>query len=73
MPTVKLFEIAFGALLLTGVGIQIAIIFLSPIIFMIAGLHILHNPKWAPVVLPVLIPFLVLLVLHENKFEALLH
>ena len=73
MPTVKVFEIVFGVLLLTGFATQIALIFLGPIVFVICGLHFFHNPKWIPVILPILIPFLVVLLLHENNFQVLLH
>jgi len=73
MPTVKVFEIVFGILLLTGFGTLIGLIFLGPIVFMITCLHIFHNPKWPLVVLPILIPYLVVLLLHENHFQFLLH
>ncbi|MBC7371776.1 MAG: DoxX family membrane protein [Bdellovibrionaceae bacterium] len=73
MPVVKSFEIIFGALLLTGYGTQIALIFLGPIVFMISALHIVHNKKWSLAVLPILIPFLVTLVLHGSSLQVLLH
>jgi uncharacterized membrane protein YphA (DoxX/SURF4 family) len=73
MPTVKVFEILFGALLLTGYGTLVSLIFLGPIIFVITGLHFFHNPKWWRVVVPITGPYILVLLMQEGHMRWLLH
>ncbi|WP_413289155.1 hypothetical protein [Bdellovibrio sp. HCB337] len=72
MPTVKIFEIAFGALLLTGKATIVAWAALAPIVFIISGLHLLYNKKYWEVLLPITLPFLLILVLNFEKWQNLL-
>jgi uncharacterized membrane protein YphA (DoxX/SURF4 family) len=72
LPTVKIFEIVFGALLLTGSGTLVALIFLGPIIFVITGLHLFHNKKGWQVIFPITVPFVLLVLLNGSLFKNLL-
>jgi uncharacterized membrane protein YphA (DoxX/SURF4 family) len=73
MPTVKVFEIIFGALLLSGYSTILALIFLGPIVFVITGLHLLHNRKWWEIILPISAPYLLILLFQEERLLVLLH
>ena len=70
LPTVKIFEIVFGALLLTGAYTLLALVALAPIIFVISGLHLLHNKKSWEVLLPITLPFLIIVILYLMKSWA---
>jgi uncharacterized membrane protein YphA (DoxX/SURF4 family) len=72
LPTVKVFEIFFGALLLSGSGILVSLIFLGPIVFVITGLHLFHNPKAWQVLLPITVPFLLIVILNWRSIQTLL-
>lgn len=73
MQTVKILEVFFGAMLLSGYGTLIALIFLGPIVFVISGLHVFHNAKWWQVLVPITVPFMILLLTQEAHFRLLLH
>jgi uncharacterized membrane protein YphA (DoxX/SURF4 family) len=73
MPTVKIFEILFGIALLTGWGTMLSLIMLGPIVFVISGLHLFHNKKWWEVLIPISLPYLILVVLNISEFQVLLH
>jgi uncharacterized membrane protein YphA (DoxX/SURF4 family) len=66
MPTVKLIEIAGGLLLLAGFHIDIALTALAPLIFVITGLHVLFNKKSWEVLIPITLPYLVLMIALLN-------
>lgn len=72
MPTVKVFEIIFGLILLSGEGTPFGLIMLAPIIFVITGLHLIHNKKAWEVLLPISLPFILLIVLHYEAWLKLL-
>jgi uncharacterized membrane protein YphA (DoxX/SURF4 family) len=73
LPTVKIFEIVFGLLLLSGSRTLIALIMLGPIVFVISGLHLFHNSRKSWQVLgPISIPYLLLVVLDWALFKNLL-
>lgn len=72
LPTVKIFEIVFGFLLLTGSGTLLALVGLAPIIFVISGLHAFHNNKAWQVLLPITLPYLLLSILNWTMFKTLL-
>jgi uncharacterized membrane protein YphA (DoxX/SURF4 family) len=72
MPTVKTFEIVFGIFLLMGFAIPLALMMLSPIIFVITGLHSLHNKKSWEVLVPITLPFIALAILQYEAWLKLL-
>jgi len=72
MPTVKIFEVVFGSLLLTGFARGISLIALAPIVFVITGLHVRHNKKAWEVLVPISLPFLILVILNFEKWNSLL-
>jgi hypothetical protein len=72
MPTVKIFEIGFGALLLTGSYTLLSLLALAPIIFVISGLHLFHSKKAWQVIGPLTLPFLALITLHGKDVQNLL-
>lgn len=71
MPTVKVFEIVFGILLLSGFFTLLALVALSPIVFVISGLHLCHNKNPWPVIGLITVPFLVLVILEHGKWREL--
>ncbi|WP_374075985.1 DoxX family membrane protein [Bdellovibrio bacteriovorus] len=73
MPSVKLIEIFCGAFLLLGFAIPISLVIFAPLMFVITGLHLFHNPKHWTVLAPVTIPYLVLLVFHSGSLLRLIH
>ncbi|MNJ91298.1 hypothetical protein D3C87_89490 [compost metagenome] len=72
MPTVKVLEIGAGALLLAGVAVPLCLILFAPLVFVITGLHIFHNPKPWSVILPISFPYVILLLLYTKNFSEFL-
>lgn len=66
MPTVKLLEIVFGLFLLFDFLTPFSLFVFAPLMFVISGLHILHNPKPWSVLVPCTLPYLILLFLHAD-------
>ncbi|WII72588.1 hypothetical protein QJS83_01725 [Bdellovibrio sp. 22V] len=73
LPTVKIIEIVFGAFLLFNFIVPVSLLVFAPIMFVVSGLHLLHNPKWAAVLIPLSLPYLVLLVVHSGSLLRLVH
>jgi len=73
MPSVKIIEIVFGFILLTGYGTLLALVFLGPIVFLITGLHFFHNKKRWGVIIPITGPYLLLIFSQQSHFLALFH
>lgn len=73
MPTVKLLEIIFGFFLLIGFLVPASLLGLAPIVFVITGLHLLHNPKPWGVLLPFCGPYAILLIIHSLTWLRLFH
>jgi len=71
LPVVKIFEIFFGAALLTGHGTLASLIFLGPLVFVISGLHLFHNPRWWEVIVPITLPYLAIAGLNWQKVLAI--
>jgi uncharacterized membrane protein YphA (DoxX/SURF4 family) len=72
MPVVKVFEILFGIFLLANYAVPLALALLSPIVFVITGLHALHNKKFWEVLVPISLPFIILVALHYEAWLNLL-
>jgi len=62
MPTVKALEIVGGLLLLSGFYTHLALLALAPLIFVITGLHLFHNKRSWEVLVPISLPYVVLLI-----------
>ncbi|WP_347358719.1 hypothetical protein [Bdellovibrio sp.] len=73
MPTVKIFEIIGGALLVLHIGVPLTLALLSPIMFVVTGLHILHNPKPWGVLVTTTLPYAALLFYHSSTLLRLVH
>ncbi|MGZ3772525.1 MAG: hypothetical protein ACXVCY_10875 [Pseudobdellovibrionaceae bacterium] len=71
MPTVKSFEIFFGFCLLTNSIVPISLLALSPILFVITGLHTLHNPRPWSILLSYTFPYCALLILNSQTLLRL--
>lgn len=71
MPTVKIFEITFGALLLTGSWTFVAWVALAPVVFVVTGLHAIYNKRFWEVLVPITLPFLVVLAFNFDKWLQL--
>lgn len=66
MPTVKLVEILVGILFIFSLTIA-GLLFISPIVFGVIGLHIVYNKKPIPMILIVMGPYAIL-ALSERFF-----
>ncbi|QLY27511.1 hypothetical protein HW988_17585 [Bdellovibrio sp. KM01] len=64
MPTTKVIEIVSGLLLVLGIAVNLNLMLFAPIIFVITFLHLLHNPKPWGVVVPITLPFAVVIGFH---------
>lgn len=71
MPTVKIFEIVFGALFLIETTSRVAWIALAPIVFVITGLHALYNKRSWEVLGPITLPFLMVLFFNFEKWRLI--
>lgn len=60
MPTVKIFELMGGVLLMFSMTQEMGLQLLAPIIFVITGLQIFHHPKPWPVLGMLCFPFWIL-------------
>lgn len=72
LTSVKWVEIIFGALLLTGSGTLISLVFLGPIVFVISGLHFFHNKKSWQVLVPITLPYVLVVIMNWNIVKTLL-
>lgn len=72
MPIVKIFEIVFGALLLANIASPLALVMLAPIIFVITALHLLYNKKSWEVLVPISLPFWILVGFHHETWRNLI-
>lgn len=73
MPTVKIFEILFGLFIVFNFMTAISLIALCPIMFVITGLHMLHNPKPWGVLFSYSLPFVALVILYSEDLLRLVH
>lgn len=73
MPVVKLMEIFFGLFLIIGFMTPASLLILAPVIFVITGLHLFHNPKPWMVLGTCSAPYLILLTLHSGTWLRLIH
>lgn len=73
MPTVKLLEIMGGALLLFHVGLPLVLAAFAPVIFVVSGLHVLHNPRPWGVLVSTTLPYLILVLIHSTHLLRLVH
>lgn len=73
MPLVKTIEILFGLSLLFNFLVPLSLAAFAPIMVVISGLHILHNPKPWGVLSTILLPYLVLIFSHRDSLLRLVH
>ena len=73
MPAVKSIEITFGLFLVLNFLVPLSLVIFAPIMFVIAGLHILHNPKPWGVLLTIVLPYFVLIFAHRDSLLRLVH
>lgn len=64
MPTVKLLELVAGVLLLIPQTQSLGVILITPIVFGITGLQVLHHPKPLFIISVLIVPFWLLFALH---------
>ncbi|MEK2689170.1 hypothetical protein [Bdellovibrio sp. GT3] len=64
MPTTKIAEILLGLLMIVGFAVPLTILLIAPIVFVITFLHLLHNPKPWGVVIPITLPFAIVVGFH---------
>ena len=72
MPTVKIFEVVFGTLLLANTATPLSLVMLAPIIFVITALHMLYNKRSWEVLVPIALPFWGLVGLHHESWRTLI-
>ena len=73
MPTVKVLEIVAGLLLIFNFSTALCLAVLAPIMFVITGLHVFHNPKPGAVLLPLVLPYAALWLLDSVVFLRIFH
>lgn len=73
MPMVKVIEIAAGLLLLFNFSTALCLAVLTPIMLVVTGLHVLHNPKPAAVLVPLVLPYAALWLLNGVVFLRIFH
>jgi len=73
MPVVKCLEVVVGILLLSNIATALCLAVLAPVMFVITGLHVLHNPKPGGVLLPLVLPYAGLWLLNGVVFMRLFH
>lgn len=73
MPTVKMIEVFGGLLLVLHIGIPLLLAAFAPLIFVISGLHLLHNPKPWGILITTTSPYLLLVFLHSSHLLRLVH
>lgn len=73
MPTVKLIEIVFGFCLLFGFLVPLSLAIFAPLMFIVTGLHIWHNPRPWSVLVPCTLPYILLLFFHGSILLRLVH
>jgi putative oxidoreductase len=71
MPLVKILEVLAGLMLLSGLYVNLALVFLAPIIVNIVGIHVVLEPSGAPMSIFITILFLVLFKSRYQDFKAL--
>ena len=73
MSTVKLIEILGGILLLLNFTTALVLMAFAPILFVITGLQLLHNPKPGPVLATITLPYLLLVFFHHESLLRIIH
>lgn len=73
MFSVKMIEIIFGVFLLLGFVVPFSLLVFAPLLFVISGLHILHNPKPWGVLISYTLPYSILLTIHGGTLLRLFH
>lgn len=73
MPTVKIIEIVGGVFLLLNWAVPFTLACFAPIIFVVSGLHLLHNPKPWGVLIPTTLPYLILIFFHHEALLRIAH
>jgi putative oxidoreductase len=73
MPLVKILEIIAGALLLSGMFMNLAIVLLAPIIVNILGIHFFVELSGAPIAIIILVLFAILIKSRWEYFKPLLN
>lgn len=73
MLTVKSIEIIFGSCLLLGFMIPLSLLMFAPIMFVITGVHILHNPSPWSVLASYTLPYTILLLLHGDTLLRIIY
>lgn len=73
MPIVKIFEILFGICLIANFMVAVSLVTLAPILFVVTGLHVFHNPKPWGVLATCTVPYLILVLYHAPALLRLVH
>ncbi|MEN0058509.1 MAG: DoxX family membrane protein [Bdellovibrio sp.] len=73
MPLVKIIEIVCGLCLVLKILVPLSLVVLSPLILVITGLHVFHNPRPGSVLFSTTLPFLILFFWHSHVILRLIH
>jgi uncharacterized membrane protein YphA (DoxX/SURF4 family) len=73
MFSVKMVEIIFGVFLLLGFVVPFSLLVFAPLLFVISGLHSLHNPKPWGILISYTLPYTILLLIHSSTLLRLFH
>lgn len=73
MFTVKSIEVIFGACLVLGFMVPLSLLMFAPIMFVITGLHLFHNPRPWLVLISYTVPYTILLLLHGDTLLRIVY
>lgn len=73
MPTVKILEVVGGFFLLLNIAVPLVLVLFAPVVFVITGLHLIHNKKPWGLLASITLPFLLLLFFHHEALLRITH
>lgn len=66
MFTVKAIEVIFGTFLVLGFMVPLSLLMFAPLMFVITGLHLFHNPRPWAILVSYTAPYIALLLIHGD-------
>lgn len=73
MPTIKVIEIVFGFMLLLNILVPFSLMVFAPLMFILTGLQIFLNKKYASFLATFALPYALLLALHSESLLRVIH
>lgn len=73
MPTVKFLEVLFGIFLILNFAVTMSLAVFAPILFVVTGLHVFHNPRPWGILGSFTLPYCLLVLFHAESLLRLVH